>query len=164
MAFEKKVWEDRIAEFINRRVLTKENGDVELVTVARSEGTVSAEGDAFNAETMNDLEERIEKEFSSMEKNLIDYAIIKRVKLYTETTIAGNNEGQNLYFAIPTVKGYKCILGFPGDSDNGYIIPHTGSAEPEDGGIMKLFYTNISEETVTVKNVYCNMIFIRNNN
>lgn len=63
MAFEKKTWADRVAEFINRRILTKEDGSTELVTVARSEGTISVEGDAFNAETMNDLEQRIANGF-----------------------------------------------------------------------------------------------------
>ena len=63
MAFVKKVWKDRIAEYINRRLLTKEDGTQELVTVARNEGNISQEGDAFNAANMNDLEERIANEF-----------------------------------------------------------------------------------------------------
>lgn len=70
MAFEKKTWADRVAEFINRRILTKEDGSTELVTVARSEGTISVEGDAFNAETMNDLEQRIADEFDSLNNDL----------------------------------------------------------------------------------------------
>ena len=70
MAFKKKAWVDRVAEFINRRTLTKEDGSTELVTVARSEGTISKEGDAFNAETMNDLEERILTGFSDVDTEL----------------------------------------------------------------------------------------------
>lgn len=70
MAFKKKAWVDRVAEFINRRTLTKEDGSTELVTVARSEGTISKEGDAFNAETMNNLEQRIADEFNSVEEEL----------------------------------------------------------------------------------------------
>lgn len=65
MAFKKKTWTDRVAEFINRRILTKEDGSTELVSVARSEGNISVEGDAFNAENMNDLEQRIADEFAS---------------------------------------------------------------------------------------------------
>ncbi len=57
--FETKTWVDRIAEYPNRRTLTKEDGSTELVTVTRDEGTVSQEGDAFNAKNMNDLETRI---------------------------------------------------------------------------------------------------------
>lgn len=59
MAFKKKTWKDRITEFPTRRTLTKADGSTELVTVARAEGTVSQEGDAFNAANMNDLERRI---------------------------------------------------------------------------------------------------------
>ena len=70
MAFKKKTWTDRVAEFINRRTLTKEDGSTELVTVARSEGTISKEGDAFNAETMNDLEQRIEDGIESLNEDL----------------------------------------------------------------------------------------------
>lgn len=68
MTFNKKTWKDRVAEFINRRLLTKEDGSTDLVTVARSEGTISVEGDAFNAETMNDLEDRVEAAFNELSK------------------------------------------------------------------------------------------------
>lgn len=74
MAFNKKTWKDRVAEFINRRLLTKEDGSTELVTVARSEGAISVEGDAFNAETMNDLEDRVEAAFNEMSKSKQDAA------------------------------------------------------------------------------------------
>lgn len=66
MAFVKKDWKDRIAEFINRRRLTYEDGRTELVEVARDEGNISQEGDAFNAENMNDLEERVAEEFKKV--------------------------------------------------------------------------------------------------
>lgn len=64
MAFEKKNWKNRVAEYINRRVLTKTDGSTEIVTVARSEGMISQEGDAFDAANMNNLEERIADGFS----------------------------------------------------------------------------------------------------
>ena len=68
MAFLQKTWKDRVAEYINRRVLTKEDGTTELVSVERSEGTISQEGDAFSAANMNDLEQRIANEFSEQNK------------------------------------------------------------------------------------------------
>lgn len=59
MAFVKKTWEDRITEFPNRRTIN--DGVVtKPVTVGRDEGTVYQEGDAFSAQNMNDLENRIE--------------------------------------------------------------------------------------------------------
>ena len=70
MAFLQKTWKDRVAEYINRRILTKEDGTTELVSVERSEGTISQEGDAFSAANMNDLEQRIANEFSEQNKNL----------------------------------------------------------------------------------------------
>lgn len=72
MEFSRKTWVDRMAEYINRRTLTKEDGSTELVTVARSEGMISQEGDAFNAETMNDLEQRIADGFDSVNSDLAD--------------------------------------------------------------------------------------------
>lgn len=62
MGFTKKTWKDRVSEYPNRRRLVKTDGTTEIVTVEREEGSVSVEGDAFDAETMNDLEDRIEAE------------------------------------------------------------------------------------------------------
>lgn len=66
MAFSKKTWLDRIAEYPTRRRLRKSDGSEELVTVAREEGTISQEGDAFSAANMNDLEERVANEFDAL--------------------------------------------------------------------------------------------------
>ena len=66
MAFQKKVWEDRITEYPTRRTLTKPDGSTEIVHVSRNEGSVSNEGDAFSAENMNDLEQRIADNFGGM--------------------------------------------------------------------------------------------------
>lgn len=70
MGFTKKTWKNRIAEYINRRLLTNEDGSTDLVTVARDEGTISQEGDAFNAANMNDLEDRIEAGFTEVNQSL----------------------------------------------------------------------------------------------
>ena len=37
MGFTKKTWKNRIAEYINRRLITMEDGSTSLVTVARDE-------------------------------------------------------------------------------------------------------------------------------
>lgn len=70
MGFTKKTWKNRIAEYINRRLITMEDGNTNLVTVARDEGTISQEGDAFNAANMNDLEDRIEAGFADVSQSL----------------------------------------------------------------------------------------------
>ncbi len=62
MPFTKKTWVDRVSENPNRRTLTiiSQDENTQVVDVARTEGEVSKEGDAFNAENMNDLETRVE--------------------------------------------------------------------------------------------------------
>lgn len=64
MGYEAKVWKDRKSSYPGRRMLTYENGTVERVTVARDEGDVSVEGDAFSEDNMNDLEQRIQNAFN----------------------------------------------------------------------------------------------------
>lgn len=70
MAFSLKTWVNRISEYPNRRKLTHEDGSTELVTVARAEGQISAEGNAFSAEEMNDLENRIKVGFDEVNQSL----------------------------------------------------------------------------------------------
>ena len=66
MAFSKKTWKDRISEEPQRRTLTDTTtGTVQTVDVARAEGVVTQEGDAFSAANMNDLENRIEEGLGS---------------------------------------------------------------------------------------------------
>lgn len=160
MAFNKKTWKDRVAEFINRRLLTKEDGSTDLVTVARSEGIISVEGDAFNAETMNDLEDRVEAAFNELNTNLSSIVIIKSVKIYSATSIAAG-QGADIYFSVPTVKNYKCILGIGGTCSNSFAIPVRASDVPKSDGTLRLHYKNISSGTITVNDLYCNMIFVR---
>lgn len=97
MAFNKKTWKDRVAEFINRRLLTKEDGNTELVTVARSEGTISVEGDAFNAETMNDLEDRVEAAFNELNTNLtaVNTNLNNATKITASSTVTWSSD---IYF------------------------------------------------------------------
>ena len=59
MAYQSKTWVDRQTEYPNRRKITHPDTTQEQVTVARDEGTVYAEGDAFSAQNMNNLESRI---------------------------------------------------------------------------------------------------------
>lgn len=81
MGFTKKTWKNRIAEYINRRLITMEDGSTSLVTVARDEGTISQEGDAFNAANMNDLEDRIEAGFADVSQSLTNINNSKKTYL-----------------------------------------------------------------------------------
>ena len=89
MGFTKKTWKNRIAEYINRRLLTMEDGSTNLVTVARDEGTISQEGDAFNAANMNDLEDRIEAGFEEVSQsltNILDFTTCDKLAQTASTT------------------------------------------------------------------------------
>lgn len=77
MAFSLKTWVNRISEYPNRRKLTHEDGSTELVTVARAEGQISAEGNAFSAEEMNDLENRIKVGFDEVNQSLTNLIPVK---------------------------------------------------------------------------------------
>lgn len=111
--FVKKTWKDRISEYPTRRTLTKEDGSTELVTVSRSEGTVSQEGDAFSAENMNDLESRVYDAISEINSNL------SSVKNYsTEETVIGTwIDGKPIY--------RKCYVGTPNLSDTTQMTPYS---------------------------------------
>lgn len=98
MGFTKKTWKNRIAEYINRRLITMEDGSTNLVTVARDEGTISQEGDAFNAANMNDLEDRIEAGFADVTQSLGSEEI---------SSVGTNvkNAINNLYYTSATILG-----------------------------------------------------------
>lgn len=66
MAFQRKTWVNRESEFPTRRTLTQIPTMANTYTVTRAEGTVSVEGDAFDAENMNGLEGRIADAFSGV--------------------------------------------------------------------------------------------------
>ena len=64
--FEKKTWVNRQSEHPARRRLTPTGNDNEF-DVARAEGVIMEDGDAFDAETMNDLEKRVAEGFSTLD-------------------------------------------------------------------------------------------------
>lgn len=75
MAFEKKTWKNRQSEFPTRRTLTPVAGETNVYDVTRSEGAIAEPGDAFNDSNMNDLENRIETGFNSIDVG-IGYDVI----------------------------------------------------------------------------------------
>ena len=69
--FNIKTWKNRLSEFPNRRTIANNDlGTSFTATVTRNEGTVSETGDAFSAENMNDLENRIASSINSIEQNM----------------------------------------------------------------------------------------------
>lgn len=66
MGYEKKTWKNRQSEYPNRRTLTPVDGQENTYDVARAEGLVMEEGDAFDQTRMNDLENRIASAFDTL--------------------------------------------------------------------------------------------------
>lgn len=64
--YERKVWVNRQSEHPSRRKLTPTGNDGEY-DVSRSEGIIMEDGDAFDADTMNDLERRVEAGFTELD-------------------------------------------------------------------------------------------------
>ena len=99
MAFVPKEWKDRLVEFAGRRKLTNvSTGEETIVDVARNEGTVSQEGDAFSAANMNDLEQRIKDGFDKVDTKLTyhigfpDYnSVIKEINTKNASYTATEN-------------------------------------------------------------------------
>lgn len=130
MAFAKKTWKDRIAEFPTRRRLTKEDNTSELVTVAREEGTLSQEGDAFSAENMNDLENRIDAEFTAVNGKLTT-ALPSESSIHSldkKIRIAERQGGLAVQLSIDETKDWYVMLLFDQiglayikNDSNGYV-------------------------------------------
>lgn len=68
--YERKLWVNRQSEHPARRKLTPTGNDGEY-DVSRSEGIIMEDGDAFDADTMNDLEARIAAGFDAVPVRLL---------------------------------------------------------------------------------------------
>lgn len=141
MGFTKKTWKNRIAEYINRRLLTNEDGSTNLVTVARDEGTISQEGDAFNAANMNDLEDRIEAGFTEVNQSLTQ---LKNPAKGTKGILV--NGGAPLtkdYLLVYTLKTTNVALSGASFSINGIkvgdLVTRTPNSVIEISGCVRAF-------------------------
>lgn len=100
--FSRKTWTDRVSEYPTRRILTDTTSQAtQQVTVSRDEGTVTSQGDTFDAETMNNLEARIASSFTE------DEAAIGNLTNLTTT------EKSNLVGALNEVKASKADIQDP---------------------------------------------------
>lgn len=116
MAFTKKTWVDRLVEFAGRRKITNVSTmQAQIVDVERAEGTVSQEGSAFSAQTMNDLEQRIADGFSSVENSVDQISseinnlmIIKKIVVLENGNFPGNNSS-HIAFTVDIPDGYSII-------------------------------------------------------
>lgn len=108
----KKIWKNRTTEFPTRRTLMKEDGSSEIVTVTRNEGTVSEEGDAFDADTMNNLEERIDAGFAEVNGKLTkkDFSNAVDLSSYSKNNkYIASDDGYVYFLAGRNYSGYVYV-------------------------------------------------------
>ena len=128
--FDKKTWEDRVSQYPNRRLLTHlSDSSTEYVNVSRAEGTITEPGDPFSAETMNDLENRIDSECVLLESDMA----------YRQTTNFSNNSILKGNFILWNGKFYKAIRDIAhGDA----LVVGTNIQETKIGVELKLLDSN----------------------
>lgn len=95
MGFIQKIWTDRSVENPTRYQLSKEDGSTELVTLDRSEGNVSAEGDALNSDTFNDFESRIKSGFDAAAQSMT--GLVARLPQHKTVSSPNNEIDANVY-------------------------------------------------------------------
>lgn len=97
-----KTWKNTIAQYPNRRTITDiSSGTKQTVEVVRAIGTISQEGDAWNASNMNDMEGRINFAFATAFNQLGGLSLVPLTQaeydnlgVYPETTLFVITEGE----------------------------------------------------------------------
>ena len=130
MAYEQKLWSDRKCEHPMRRTLTPTGAENEY-DVARAEGVIAEDGDPFNAETMNDLEQRVAAGFKKFDPDGLGAANVT-VQLYSCVKTG------SVYALTGTGTIGRCKIPatwVSGDSFtvNGNAVPAYCGADPVDG-------------------------------
>ena len=158
----KKIWKNRTTEFPTRRTLMKEDGSSEIVTVTRNEGTVSEEGDAFDADTMNNLEERIDAGFAELNGKLNRFGNLN-VKSTNDGTLPNIIQKNGFYLIVAkrwTVAdaGIVCLCDWvDGSEPYIYIVQKSDTfriATNSDGTITAMFNGYTSGVYLTVMRLY----------
>lgn len=90
--FNKRTWNDRDSEYINGRTITdRDTGEVKHVLVGLDEGDVYTEGTPQDADTFNDLENRIATAFEQVPEEVDAYT-----KAETDTMLADKADKSEL--------------------------------------------------------------------
>ena len=134
MAFEKRTWLARIGTGLNKFIIGDKDGNNKQ-TLTNSPDTVSQEGDVISADNLNDLEDRIDNEFTSQNTRISDnetaignlntsvsdltnkvdglVSVVSRGRTISSTTVAG---GQDYYWDIDMARDGYTFLGIVGHS------------------------------------------------
>lgn len=158
MAFAMKTWVDRVVEYAGRRKLTNvTTGTEELVDVARSEGTISKEGDAFSAENMNNLEQRIHDTFAEVTKVYME-VVVEAANWETYTaSLTGEEDIVTEYpykadIALAGITAEHCakISFAPADIADGVYAPYNNTQ----AGKLRIYANAKPIEALTIPTIY----------
>ena len=109
--YSKKTWVDRNVEHPSRRKLSPVSGENNIYDVVRAEGTITDPGDAFNAETMNDLENRIDNGIGEKQDKAIKTTITLGTSwssLTQNVSVSGITANHNAILDVVTsTSGYE---------------------------------------------------------
>lgn len=115
MAFVKKTWKNRLSEFPGRRKLKNISTNAETVyDVTRAEGELFQAGDAYSAENMNGLEQRIEDALGTQDLSQIGDGTITGAILVLAAMLGG------LSFKVCTQAEYNALA--TKDANTLYVI------------------------------------------
>lgn len=85
--FEKREWFNRQSQFPSRRRLTEVPGIENVYEIDRAEGDIAETGNAFDADNMNDLEDRTHSAFSNLDDT--DISITDPSNVFTANRLDG---------------------------------------------------------------------------
>lgn len=158
MGFSKKEWIDRLVEYAGRRKLTNiVTGVEEVVDVARHEGAVSQEGDAFSAENMNGLEERIYSTFDEVTK-VYENTVVEAESWSTyDAELTGESDivGEYPYMvdiALDGITEAHCakVNFLPTDLADGVFSPYNNTQD----GVLRIYANALPIEAITIPTIY----------
>lgn len=152
MAFETKTWEDRISEYPNRRQLTYEDGTTALVTVARSEGTISTAGDPFSAAEMNSLETRI-----AAATLTFAYKVVATTDWVSDPTYSDYGYGYRASISCTGVDtNYSADVRFGMTEANGGVFSPITYTER---GVVYIYASETPSSSITIPAIICTAVY-----
>ena len=135
MAFEKRTWLARIGTGLNKFIIGEKDANNRQTLTNAPDLPLTQEGDVISAENLNDLEDRIDNEFTSQNTRITDnetaignlntdvsnltnkvnelVSVVSRGRNITSTTVVG---GQDYYWDIDMARDGYTFLGIVGHS------------------------------------------------